>query len=131
MSLTVSSPVNYNKKFSRPATPIRRRSIVSPADDYLTTTRLDNTLDRLISQLQDSRDSSTQLLIRLYNHKSIRLQDDPQRFLHFQHEIYTSLRRLHPSLSIENVVNQEIQNGFQPKAIVTCRSAQATVRKLH
>lgn len=127
----MSSPIYLSKKQVRPSTPIRRRCLVSLPCNSFTSVRLEQALADLIDRVHDSTDSSTQLLLRLYHHKLTRLDDQPEKRFAFQQEVYASLRRLHPSISNDASVDQENQVGFEPKPVVTCRSAQATVRKLH
>ena len=127
----MSSPVVLSKKQIRPSTPIRRRCLASLPCNSITSLRLEQALTDLIDRVHESSDSSTQLLLRLYHHKLTRLDDQPEKRFAFQQEIYSSLRRLHPSTSTDASWNQENQVGFEPKPVVTCRSAQATVRKLH
>lgn len=85
----------------------------------------------LFDRLKDCSDSSTQLLIRLYHHKSPRLHEQPDQLVAFQQEIFTGLRRLHPTVLNVSLFNQENEILHPQQPIVTCRSAQATIRKLH
>ena len=88
-------------------------------------------LTALVERVQACPDSSTQLLLRLYHHKSPRLTDQPEKLFLFQQEIYDSLRRLHPSVvnSVSPSQENHLVTSQQPQ--VACRSAQATIRKLH
>ena len=131
MSIKVSSPIVLNKKPIRPSTPIRRRCLASLHQNTISHLRLDQLLTDVIERLEDSTDSSTQLLIRLYRHKSSRLQETPEKLQLFQQEMLNSLRRLHPSVIDQRTVNDENSFTYEPKPIVICRSAQATIRKLH
>jgi hypothetical protein len=115
----------------RPSTPIRRRCLASLPCNVTSNVNLQQALLDLIDRLKDSTDSSTQLLIRLYHHKSDRLHEQPEKLILFQQEIYSGLRRLHPSMINISFFNQENQLINTPKPIITCRSAQATIRKLH
>jgi hypothetical protein len=115
----------------RPSTPIRRRCLASLPCNVTNNVNLQQALLDLIDRLKDSTDSSTQLLIRLYHHKSDRLHEQPEKLILFQQEIYSGLRRLHPSMINISLFNQENQLINTPKPIITCRSAQATIRKLH
>jgi hypothetical protein len=124
MSTTISSPVVISTKQIRPSTPIRRRCL-APLQCNINT---EHALLDLIDRIKDSTDSSTQLLIRLYHYKSIRLNDQREKLYSFQQEIYAGLRRLHPSIITSTSSNQVIKN---PQPTITCRSAQATIRKLH
>ncbi|CAF1024642.1 unnamed protein product [Rotaria sp. Silwood1] len=130
MTTTLSSPNVISKSKTRPSTPVRRRCLASiqcnVRNDSIEPALLD-----LIDRLKNSTDSSTQLLIRLYYHKSVRLNDQPEKLYLFQQEIYSGLRRLHPSLINSSSLKQENQLFIVPQPIITSRSAQATIRKLH
>ncbi|CAF1399247.1 unnamed protein product [Adineta ricciae] len=131
MPTIISSPVVHSKTRMRPSTPIRRRCLAPLQCNSTRTIHIQHILLELIDSLRDSTDSSTQLLIRLYYHKSSRLNDQPDKLLLFQQEIYSSLRRLHPSLIKPSLFDQENQLTKTPQPIVTSRSGQATIRKLH
>lgn len=132
MTTLISSPMTISKSKTRPSTPIRRRCLASlQTNSFSSQLYVQQVLLDLIDKVQDSTDSSTQLLIRLYHHKSERLTDQPEKLFLFQQEIYSGLRRLHPTINISSTLNQENQPVNSPKPIVTCRSAQATIRKLH
>jgi hypothetical protein len=120
-----------SKITTRPSTPIRRRCLASLSCNLTNNINIQHALLDLIDRLKDSTDSSTQLLIRLYHYKSLRLHDQPEELILFQQEIYSSLRRLHPSMINISSFNQENQLINTPKPIITCRSGQATIRKLH
>lgn len=130
-STFIMSTIVICKQKPRPSTPIRRRCLASLPCNSMNTNHLQMILLDLIDRLKDSTDSSTQLLIRLYHHKSPRLQDQPEKLFLFQQEIFTGLRRLHPTAINISLFNQENQILNIPQPIVTCRSAQATIRKLH
>jgi len=131
MSTLISSPIVLSKNKTRPSTPIRRRCLASLQCNIINNINIQQALLDLIDRVKDSTDSSTQLLIRLYHYKSLRLNDEPEKLVLFQQEIYSGLTRLHPSIKNSSSLNQEnhLINIQQP--IVTCRSAQATIRKLH
>lgn len=131
MSTIVSSPIVMYKNKPRPSTPIRRRCLASLPCNSIKPSHMQTVLLDLIDRLKDSLDSSTQLLIRLYHHKSPRLNDQPEKLVSFQQEIFTGLRRLHPTVINTSSFNQENQTLNTPQPIITCRSAQATIRKLH
>ncbi|UJR27320.1 hypothetical protein I4U23_008613 [Adineta vaga] len=131
MSTIVLSPIVSSKKQIRPSTPIRRRCLAPLQCNSTRTIYMQQVLLNLIECLKDSTDSSTQLLIRLYHHKSPRLHDQPEKLLLFQQEIYSGLRRLHPSMINSSLFDQENQLIATPQPIIASRSAQATVRKLH
>jgi len=131
MSTLISSPIVLSKNKTRPSTPIRRRCLAPLQCNIINNINIQQALLDLIDRVKDSTDSSTQLLIRLYHYKSLRLNDEPEKLVLFQQEIYSGLTRLHPSIKNSSSLNQEnhLINIQQP--IVTCRSAQATIRKLH
>jgi hypothetical protein len=131
MSTLISSPVVLSKNKIRPSTPIRRRCLAPLQCNITNNINIQQALLDLIDRVKDSTDSSTQLLIRLYHYKSPRLNDQPEKLFLFQQEIYSGLTRLHPSIKNSSSLKQEnhLINIQQP--IVTCRSAQATIRKLH
>ena len=125
------STIVISKLKPRPSTPIRRRCLASLPCNTMNSIHLQAVLTDLIDRLKDSSDSSTQLLIRLYHHKSSLLRDQPEKLISFQQEIFASLRRLHPTAINGSLLHQENQILNIPQPIVTCRSAQATIRKLH
>lgn len=127
MSTIILSPIVASKNKIRPSTPIRRRCLAPLQYNLIHNINIQQALLELIDRVKDSTDSSTKLLIRLYEHKSIRLHDQPEKLSLFQQEIYSGLRRLHPSCSS----NQENRLLNIPQPIITGRSAQATIRKLH
>ena len=131
MSIQVSSPIVLHKKPMRPSTPIRRRCLASLPQNTLSHLRLERLLADLLERLEDTADSSTQLLIRLYRHKSSRLQETPEKLHLFQQEMLNSLRRLHPTLIDQRATDNENLCTYQPQPVVSGRSAQATIRKLH
>ena len=132
MTTIISSPMTLSKASLRPSTPIRRRHLsILQCNTLSSHLNLQQALLDLIDQVQRSTDSSTQLLIRLYHHKSPQLFDQPERLFLFQEEIYSGLRRLHPTIKLASLANEENQLINTPQPIVTCRSAQATIRKLH
>lgn len=116
---------------SRPSTPIRRQCLASLNCNLTYNINIQKALIDLIDQLKGSTDSSTQLLIRLYYHKSARLDDQPEKLHLFQQEIYSGLRRLHPTIINSSLMEQENDHCLMPKPVITSRSAQATIRKLH
>ncbi|CAF2738663.1 unnamed protein product [Rotaria sp. Silwood2] len=131
MSTLISSP-NVNSKIkTRPSTPIRRRCLASLQCNVKNNINIQQALLDLIDRLKNSNDSSTQLLIRLYYHKSLRLNDQPEKLYLFQQEIYSGLRRLHPSIINSSSMKQENELSIVPQPVITSRSAQATIRKLH
>jgi hypothetical protein len=125
------SPVVIPKNKTRPSTPIRRRCLAPLQCNFINNINIQQALLDLIDRIKDSTDSSTQLLIRLYQHKSIRLNDQPEKLYLFQQEIYSGLRRLHPSIINSSSFNQENQLIMTPKPMISVRSGQATIRKLH
>jgi hypothetical protein len=128
----MSSPSMFISKTSiRPSTPRRRRCLAPLQCNGTNNINIQQVLLDLIDHVKDSTDSSTQLLIRLYHHKSLRLNDQPEKLFLFQEEIYSALRRLHPSIKNSSIFNQENQLMNIPQPMITCRSAQATIRKLH
>ncbi|CAF1232261.1 unnamed protein product [Adineta steineri] len=132
MSTIILSPIVITKNKIRPSTPVRRRCLASLQCNLTHNINIEQVLLKLIDRLQDSIDSSTQLLIRLYQHKSLRLIDEPKKLSLFQEEIYSGLRRLHPSIVNSSLLNQENQmNITMPQPIITGRSGQAIIRKLH
>jgi len=131
MSTIMSSPIVLPKNKIRPSTPIRRRCLGQLQCNLTNNINIQQALLDLIDHVKDSTDSSTQLLIRLYYYKSLRLNDQPEKLLLFQQEIYSGLRRLHPSIINSSLLNQENQLIHTQQPIITCRSAQATIRKLH
>lgn len=131
MSTIISSPIVLSKSKLRPSTPIRRRCLAPLQCNLTNNINIQQTLPDIIERLKDSTDSSTQLLIRLYHYKSVRLTDEPEKLFLFQQEIYSGLRRLHPVIINSSLLNQENQLINKPQPIITCRSAQATIRKLH
>lgn len=131
MSAIVSSPLALYKSKARPSTPIRRRCLASLPCNSIKPSQVQAGLLDLIDRLKDCSDSSTQLLIRLYHYKSPRLHDQPEKLVSFQQEIFSGLRRLHPTVINAASFNQENQILTTPQPIITSRSAQATIRKLH
>jgi len=131
MSAIISSPMGSSKNKIRPSTPFRRRCLASLPCNLTNNINIQQALLDLIDCVKDSTDSSTQLLIRLYHHKSLRLNDQPEKLFLFQQEIYSGLRRLHPSIRNSSLLNQENQLINIPQPTITCRSGQATIRKLH
>jgi hypothetical protein len=131
MTTMITSPMIISKIKTRPSTPIRRRCLATLPMNTTNNIHIQQVLLDLIDRLKDSTDSSTQLLIRLYHHKSVRLHDQPEKLILFQQEIYSGLRRLHPSIINISSLNQENQLINTPQPIITCRSGQATIRKLH
>ncbi len=98
MSTLISSPIVLSKNKTRPSTPIRRRCLASLQCNIINNINIQQALLDLIDRVKDSTDSSTQLLIRLYHYKSLRLNDEPEKLVLFQQEIYSGLTRLHPSI---------------------------------
>jgi hypothetical protein len=131
MSTIILSPIVVSKTQIRPSTPIRRRCLASLQCNLTHNINIQQALLDLIDRVKDSTDSSTQLLVRLYHHKSIRLNDQPEKLSLFQQEIYSGLRRLHPSIINSSSFNQENQLINTPQPIISGRSGQATIRKLH
>ncbi|CAF0917544.1 unnamed protein product [Rotaria sordida] len=131
MSTAISSPNMILKIKTRPSTPMKRRCLTSLQCNVRNNINIQQGLLDLIDRLKNSTDSSTQLLIRLYYHKSVRLNDQPEKLYLFQQEIYSGLRRLHPSIIDSSLLKQENQLYIVPQPIITSRSAQATIRKLH
>jgi hypothetical protein len=128
--MIASSPMIPTKRPMRPSTPVRRRSLATLTGNCVTSTRLTRIITDSIDCLRNTDDSSTQLLIRLYHYKSIQLQREPEKFFRFQQELLSGLRRLHPTVVDHASKCQENDPGLQPTPIVTCRLAQATIRKL-
>ncbi|CAF3173772.1 unnamed protein product [Rotaria socialis] len=131
MSTLIVSSNTMSNNTSRPSTPLRRRCLGSLQCNMTYNVNIEQTLLDFIDRLKDSTDSSTQLLLRLYHHKSVRLNDQPEQLYSFQQEIYSSLRRLHPTIVTSSTLKQENRLCIIPEPIVTGRSAQATIRKLH
>lgn len=130
MSTIILSPLALSKTKLRPSTPVRRRCLALLQSNTPRSLSVEQPLLHLLELLKESPDSSTQLLIRLYHHKSPRLQDQPEALCLFQREIYAGLRRLHPAL-VTSSCDQENQSVPPPQPIVAVRSGQATIRKLH
>jgi hypothetical protein len=131
LTFNMSSSTIASTKKIRPSTPIRRRCLAPLQCNLINNINIQQALLDLIDRVKNSTDSSTQLLIRLYQHKSIRLNDEPEKLHLFQQEIYSGLRRLHPSIINSSSFNQENQIIITPQPIITVRSGQATIRKLH
>lgn len=132
MSLKISSPIVYGKKITRPSTPIRRRILPASEQSSIPSSQLNRIVEHLIERLEkESIDSSTKILIRLYRHKLNRLENDPDKLVDFLRDIYSSVRRLNPSLFEELKLEEEKLISTQIEPIVVCRSARATIRKLN